>query len=222
MIDQSASAQQSPFLASQLSTVNPDNQQGQSPNLNQGFSQGYINPAPQPVRGDYPPPYNDEAPPPRPADPPTQPARTSPLAHLDTGLLNRMARDLRSNIPSDPTFMAHVGALWRATIAHELSNPDRIAADKAALDAQAQAATDKAQADLAARHEAEKAAVPPADEAASAALDARHEAEKRTLDFQKAQADLAAKQAEEAKQFAARQLEERNALASQFVPAPAA
>lgn len=166
----------------------------------------------QQAPGAYPPPYADEAPSPRPADPPAQPAdRFTALAHLDTQYLNRAQKDLRNFIPSDPTFLAHVGALLRALIQHELTNPDRIEADKAAAEAAAQQQRDKAAHDLDAKHEAEQS-VPNLTDAEKAALDQRHAAEIDRLGRQHAQADLAIKQAQERAEFDRIQAEQRAAL----------
>jgi hypothetical protein len=166
--------------------------------------------------------YPDEAPSPRPGDPPAPPASNTPLAHLDTGLLNRMARDMRSFIPSDPTFMAHVGVLLRSLISHELQNPDRIAADAAASQAALQQAADKLAADTAARHETEKAAIAGPDgsvnQADAAALEAKHQQELAAIAHQQAATDLAAKQAQDAKDFAALQQKQRDALVAEFTP----
>lgn len=172
------------------------------PEQNQSYNQGNQMQA-QPVAsglaqrapGAYPLPYNDEAPSPRPADPPNPPApsadgRPAPLAHLDTQYLNRAQKDLRNFIPSDPTFLAHVGALLRALIQHELTNPDRIEADKQAAEAAAQQ-----------QREAQKAALPPDDPAAAARLEHQH-----------AQADLAIKQTQERADFDRIQAEQRAAL----------
>lgn len=194
------------------------------PEQNQSYNQGNQMPA-QPVAsglaqqapGVYPPPYADEAPSPRPADPPNPPApsadgRPAPLAHLDTQYLNRAQKDLRNFIPSDPTFLAHVGALLRALIQHELTNPDRIEADKQAAEAAAQQQRDKAAHDLDARHEAEQS-VPNLTDAEKAALDQRHAVEQANLERQHAQADLAIKQAQERADFDRIQAEQRAAIA---------
>lgn len=142
-------------------------------------------------KGAYPPPYNDEAPPPRPSDPPAQPRTIEgPFAHLDTAYLNRAQKELRNHIPSDPTFIAHVGVLLRSLIGYELRNPDRIAADVAQQEAATQA-----------QREAQKAALPPDDPEARAALDLQHQ-----------RADLAIQQVQERAEFDAHQAEQRAAL----------
>lgn len=179
MVDPNTQGNQMQPVASGLGAVNPAYQGGSL----QGQQQAL---------GAYPPPYADEAPSPRPADPPVQPAdRSTALAHLDTQYLNRAQKDLRNFIPSDPTFLAHVGALLRALIQHELTNPDRIEADKQAAEAAAQQ-----------QREAQKAALPPDDPAAAARLEHQH-----------AQADLAIKQAQERADFDRIQAEQRAAIA---------
>lgn len=156
---------------------------------------------------------------PPPAPPSGQmPERSSPLAHLPTDMLSRMQRDMRSIIPSDPTFLAHVGVLLRALIQHEISDPARVEADKAQAQASAKQAAERADAALAARHEAEKAAVHPDDERQQHELAARHEQELRAVEQRKALADLQAKQAADAKEFAALQQKQRDALAAEFNP----
>lgn len=152
--------------------------------------------------------YPDEAPPAKPSG--TMPARTTALAHLDTSYLNRAQKDLRSNIPSDPTFLAHAGVLLRALIGHELSNPDRIAADKAAADLAAQQTAERQKATMVERHEAEVAATPPEqhDE-----LAAKHAEEVAAVDRAHAREALATQQAIDRKEFDRIQAEQRAAIA---------
>lgn len=187
MVDPNIQGNQMQPVASGLGAMNPAYQGGSL----QGQQQAPGLQGQQQAPGAYPPPYADEAPPPRPADPPVQPIdRFTALAHLDTQYLNRAQKDLRNFIPSDPTFLAHVGALLRALIQHELTNPDRIEADKQAAETAAQQ-----------QREAQKAALPPDDPAAAARLEHQH-----------AQADLAIKQAQERAEFDQHQAEQRAAL----------
>ena len=62
----------------------------------------------------------------------------SPFAHLATDYLKRAQKDLRSHIPSDPTFLAHVSNLFQALIAHDLRSPERVALDTEAKRAREQ------------------------------------------------------------------------------------
>jgi hypothetical protein len=152
------------------------------------------------------------------------PARTSPLAHLPTDVLSRMQRDMRSIIPSDPTFLAHVGVILRSLIQNEISDPARIEADKQALAVQQQAAADKLAAGTAARHEQEKATLAasmpaqptPADERQQHALAVKHQEELNAIERENAVTALAAKQAQDAKDFAILQQKQRDALAAEF------
>lgn len=170
--------------------------------------------------------YPDENPPARPTNiPPERPA--TPLAHLDTAYLNNAQKALRSNIPSDPTFMAHVGAILRAIIAFDLQHPDRIAADKTAADKAIADEKERQDAALAARHETEKAAIPThgeltlAQQKEVAELEAQHEAERRDVKRKRAVAELDAKQETDRKEFARIQQEQRQAALTDAQPAPA-
>jgi hypothetical protein len=158
--------------------------------------------------GTYPKPYPDEAPPAPPSNkqpdyPPT------PLFHLDTEYLKSAQKALRSNIPSDPTFMAHVGAILRAIIQHDIANPDRIERDEAELEARTKLARETDEKALAERHEAELAAMP---EDKRPEIEAKQKAELEALDRKRAADDLVAKQAEERKEFEERQKVERDKL----------
>lgn len=53
------------------------------------------------------------------APPPAR--RPSPFAQFDTSVIERMRNELRSHIPGDPTFIAHVGTLLRSLLDHELA-----------------------------------------------------------------------------------------------------
>jgi hypothetical protein len=152
--------------------------------------------------------YNEQDTPP-PQSTGTMPARTTALAHLDTTYLNRAQKDLRSNIPSDPTFLAHVGALLRALIGHELSSPDRIAADKDAADRAAAETAARQKVTMAERHEAEVAATPPEQHDD---LAAKHAEEVAAVDRAHALEALSAKQVEDRKEFDRIQAEQRAAI----------
>jgi hypothetical protein len=58
--------------------------------------------------------------------------------HLSTDELRKAHNNLLHAIPGDPTFHATVGALLRGMLSYEISNPDRVAADKAAVEAAAE------------------------------------------------------------------------------------
>ena len=45
----------------------------------------------------------------------------SPFAQFDTPVIEKMRNELRSHIPGDPTFIAHVGTLLRSLLDHELA-----------------------------------------------------------------------------------------------------
>lgn len=169
-----------------------------------------------------------DAPPPQPAaSPPVPPEQPDTLlGHFDTDHLVRMRREM-SLIPGDATTLAHIVAFIRSLISRELANPDRIEADRARVERLAAERKSKAEADLKAKQEAEKAALVPAatsEERAALdakALDEKHAREQAALARQHVEADLAAKQAEERKAFDAKQAEERQqALAD--VPDPSA
>lgn len=185
-------------------------------------SEGDVN-SPHPLAESFSQPvYNEDIPPARPTN--NTRDHLTPFSHLDTTYLNRVQKDLRSIIPSDPTFLAHVGALLRALIAHELSHPDRIQADKEAHDLAAKNAIEKQKADLETRHEAEIAALPlgskdstPEQRKAAEELETKHQQELAALDHHVALQDLAARQAEERREFETRQKQQRDELAQKVV-----
>jgi Skp family chaperone for outer membrane proteins len=137
------------------------------------------------------------------------------LAVHDTATLQRMHDALRNPIPGDATFIATVAALLRSLVTREISNPDRIKrdADAAKRDEEAKAEL------LKAKQEAEKKALAdraltPEEKAKQEAddLERKHADEIALAERTKAQADLAAKQVEERKEFETRQAEARASL----------
>jgi hypothetical protein len=133
---------------------------------------------------------------------PAPPEPTSVLGHFDTDHLVRMRREM-SGIPGDATSQAHIVAFIRSLISRELAHPGRVERDKQLAAQRAEEAKAKAEAELAARQEAEKAALvpaPTADELAAREreeLDRKHAQEQAALARQHASEELAAKQAEE-------------------------
>lgn len=162
---------------------------------------------------------------PSPQTEPAPPASPSLLAHLDTEHLVKIRREM-SLIPGDATTLAHIVAFIRSVISRELNDPARVERDKAAQEAQAAQARQRAADDLAARQAAEKAAiaqnasVDPAaqQEAAQKALDEKHAAEAAALEHEHEAADLAARQAEERAAFDKHQADARAELAAKHAP----
>lgn len=94
------------------------------------------------------------------------------LEHLDTATLRKAHTDLLHPIPGDPSFLASVGNLLRSLIQRELSSPERVEADKKAVEEEF-ARREKA------REEARKAELEAVahDKEATAEVKAKHDAE---------------------------------------------
>jgi hypothetical protein len=178
----------------------------------QSFNQPPPTRAPRPLMDPQPVYEDHETPPPRSSGQP--PERRTPFAHLPTDYLNRVQKDLRSNIPSDPTFLSHVGTLLRALVQFDLSDPKRLEIDQQEAERAAAEADERRQKAMADRHEQEKAALPPGDENEAAALSAKHEQEVAAAERGKRLEALATKQAQDAKDFAEHQRQEREEAAA--------
>lgn len=149
------------------------------------------------------------------------------LAAMPTDELRRLRNALRSHIPSDPTFAAAVSRVLGHLLDLDLRHPDRRARDEEIAARQAEERKRVEAEQLAAKHDAEKAALPAPDASPEAERQHRELAEKqaaeaRAIERRKRVAELEAEQARERDEFARHQQEARNQALADDEPDPSA
>lgn len=130
------------------------------------------------------------------------------LPAFSTDELRRLRGDLRSHIPSDPTFIAAVSRILSHLVNADLAHPSRAARDEETAKAAEQQKADL----LVARQQAEKDAATSDEDRAK--LDAQHAAEQAESDRQKRLAALDTEQASQRAELARSQAAERAAAAA--------